>query len=1135
MGSSKLFKRLGIALTGMALAIGVGVGLSQRGEYKEARAAETTTTYVFQAKTWTAKIGNTSANWTSVTEGSGFSNSGIQVTTTTSGANATSPSSFTSVSRVVLTYHTNGSKGAGTFDVKIGTNDAENVAWAYDSSKVSDGHDGTNTDFTATVDYATPQNGAVKVTVNTSTNSCYLVSCAITYDPDAVVADSVSFKADSYSLRVDETLDLSNCVETEGASTLSFSCVANNYVSLSGTNNKTLTANNVTTSSVTVTATKGDASDTVSINVTAAELYENYTSAFKPGYYVLTHNSQYAVKNTITSNKFDNLAVSLTNGNIKNPSASIVWKAEKYGDYWTFYNETAEKYLGSTSSKNTGELLDDVTDYAKWSISVSNNKYSIENYGRANSQSDTGNKYLRFNGGNVNQFAAYASGTGSDLVLYRLPSDDLQSIAVVGATTTFTAGQTFAFGGTVTATYSITGTTNHTGITSGLTYTLGGNAITTSIVLTKADHGKTLVVTYTDAKGDSASAAGYTINVNYKATTSISIAADGSTTLAKGGSVGLTATITDQYANPNAKWITSNADIVSLSTTTSASGVKITATASSSNTGDVTITAYVDEDNSGTLNGSEKSDTIEISVSDAAILRLYNSNDSEILSESAMEMFASASDFTWHVVASSFGGDPEYTWSSSDTDVIAFADFDDECVFDVLAAGTTRLSCRAVRGNNDLTVYVDVTVVAVAVSSVTWDAVDLNVYSGYTGINTNLVINTWEPQYHNNDGTGDYITENYTVKLGGVAYTLGTALTVADNGKDLTITYDDVESEAVKVYVTQSLNSINKPNLTEYSHTLAVADVGTGNSTTYKNTITMAGISWTPTYTWNDGVCTLLNSLDGTRGLQLGSKNDPLDSLELKTSGIANIISKIVVHTTLGKDGVATLSATVNDVAYSCGGSTSPVALSTTASEYVFTGTSSGEIKLTWNQSTPKGLFIKYITVYSQNGTTNIANVIGHEAAQAAVVKFAKAFNTAMSAENVCGGTQENLATGWTNASGAYTTFLSDISSLSEAEQNYAKSMIANATAVWTTDTDSNYNYCLERAMATYEYCVTHHSGTCTAFMSAVRPVGRVVANNEIMSFAETDNNMIIVIAVVSAVSLLTIGGYFFIRRRKER
>ena len=45
MGSSKLFKRLGITLTGIVMAIGVGVGLSQRGEYKEARAAEQSVTF----------------------------------------------------------------------------------------------------------------------------------------------------------------------------------------------------------------------------------------------------------------------------------------------------------------------------------------------------------------------------------------------------------------------------------------------------------------------------------------------------------------------------------------------------------------------------------------------------------------------------------------------------------------------------------------------------------------------------------------------------------------------------------------------------------------------------------------------------------------------------------------------------------------------------------------------------------------------------------------------------------------------------------------------------------------------------------------------------------------------------------
>lgn len=53
MGSTKLFKRLGLALTGMALAIGVGVGLSQRGEYKEARATEVVYYQLTASKTGT--------------------------------------------------------------------------------------------------------------------------------------------------------------------------------------------------------------------------------------------------------------------------------------------------------------------------------------------------------------------------------------------------------------------------------------------------------------------------------------------------------------------------------------------------------------------------------------------------------------------------------------------------------------------------------------------------------------------------------------------------------------------------------------------------------------------------------------------------------------------------------------------------------------------------------------------------------------------------------------------------------------------------------------------------------------------------------------------------------------------------
>ncbi len=137
---------------------------------------ETTTTYTFTSKSWTATSGGSAANWTSGQDGSGFSNNGIQVTTNSTGANGTSPVSFTNVTKIVATYNTNKSKGAGTIVAKIGSNDGVTKNWAYSTG------DGTQAFYTVQWDYTTPQSGNVKITCNTTTNSIYLVSVAITTD-----------------------------------------------------------------------------------------------------------------------------------------------------------------------------------------------------------------------------------------------------------------------------------------------------------------------------------------------------------------------------------------------------------------------------------------------------------------------------------------------------------------------------------------------------------------------------------------------------------------------------------------------------------------------------------------------------------------------------------------------------------------------------------------------------------------------------------------------------------------------------------------------------------------------------------------------------------------------------------------
>ena len=166
-------------------------------EAEEEQSDDVTSTYVFTAKDWAATKDGEAANWTSVKDGGGFSNNGVQVTAAGTGASATSPDEYDNISKIVVTYNTNKSKGAGTLDVKIGANEAVSKDWAYSGSA-----DGTSANFTAEFDYATPQSGAVTLIANTTTNSIYVVSIAITHakpTPPAVEKPTFSLAAGTYA------------------------------------------------------------------------------------------------------------------------------------------------------------------------------------------------------------------------------------------------------------------------------------------------------------------------------------------------------------------------------------------------------------------------------------------------------------------------------------------------------------------------------------------------------------------------------------------------------------------------------------------------------------------------------------------------------------------------------------------------------------------------------------------------------------------------------------------------------------------------------------------------------------------------------------------------------------------------
>ena len=135
--------------------------------------SETEYSCFFDTAKW-AVTSTSDFSWESGKEGYGYSNNGVQITAKVS-ANATTNSSFTDVTKVVVTYNTNKGNGAGAIEIKVGSNDAKQNTVAYPGAG-----DGTTALYTTTFEYSTPQSGKIKLTATATTNSLYIVGVKVT-------------------------------------------------------------------------------------------------------------------------------------------------------------------------------------------------------------------------------------------------------------------------------------------------------------------------------------------------------------------------------------------------------------------------------------------------------------------------------------------------------------------------------------------------------------------------------------------------------------------------------------------------------------------------------------------------------------------------------------------------------------------------------------------------------------------------------------------------------------------------------------------------------------------------------------------------------------------------------------------
>ena len=341
------------------------------------------------------------------------------------------------------------------------------------------------------------------------------------------------------------------------------------------------------------------------------------------------------------------------------------------------------------------------------------------------------------------------------------PVDELQSLAISGAIPTYTAGSPFSFGRTATAHYSISGDAP---VTSGLSFTLGGTAISVGDTIPVSKVGtRAIVVTYTDDNNDSVSAAAYNVTVNYKGAETIALNVN-EASLTLGGTVSLTATVTDQYADPNAiTWSTSSSSIATVS---AESGTK-TITVTGVGDGNATITA--------TANGH--SATCTVSVSSAPVLNLFDSNDDPI-NGATLDFFTGDAAVNIHAVSENVAS-PVFAWNNEDNSVVTISTSTNLCQVTIVGAGESDVSVTV----GALTRIVTFRVAQSGVTSLTLTS---SVVSGeiYDGTHQNtLTLTPNITKQGNATNVINWSSDDTSVATVSSASTSGTAITVTGKGE----------------------------------------------------------------------------------------------------------------------------------------------------------------------------------------------------------------------------------------------------------------------------------------------------------------------------------------------------------------
>ena len=212
------------------------------------------------------------------------------------------------------------------------------------------------------------------------------------------------------------------------------------------------------------------------------------------------------------------------------------------------------------------------------------------------------------------------------------------------------------------------------------------------------------------------------------------------------------------------------------------------------------------------------------------------------------------------------------------------------------------------------------------------------------------------------------------------------------------------------------------------------------------------GTQWTVT---SDGT---ESNYDGTKGIHYGTNNAQVTYITLSTNDISGTITKVVVNASTANGVSATVGVTIDGDAF--GGD--PQSLSSSATDYTFNGSASGEIVVTVTKPSKaaKALYVKSITVTYTTGSVTPT---------CATPTFDPAAGTYTSAQNVTINSTTEGATIYYTTNGEDPTTSSSVYS---SAINVSTNTTIKAIAV----KDGNNNSAV--ATATYQIVNIEHAGT---------------------------------------------------------